>query len=530
MIANSAARLLQPLRIVLLVAVLAAPGFLTAAGHACSEFILPPAKTTPAIVSARTLEFPGVNSEWWDVSWKAVERNKSWVSGSSTIGTGKQWTNQYGFVGITAAEWLQKLLGETFDVLGTGPLIMDGLNEHGLSASFLWLTGTSLLQWEDKTPKSNQLLWIHTVDYILGKFQTVAEVRKSLSDPNSPDYAAIRGLLDLDSVLSLHVVVHDRTGASMLIEWTDRKQHIYTKGKVDEYGVVTNEPPWPTMVLEIPKYKKAKPTNEMLGLLADHTPKSRFAKLVKLRHYARMRAKYPQYVSLNPYDAAVQDAAQLINCAYVIRGTDDPDPIAWTDNFTGPTLIRDHIRKIFYFKGYNNQSYRRIELAGINFEQSGLSNNSLAADPNPDNSTFYLYKFSQDVTPLLVGAATPAAVAAGADQQTLSVTFTFSDQDLVKLPLAVQTGNLYIYAVTSNQGSYQWSDGRWTSVAESLLTPVHTGGLTARTFQVALDGLPGGLDAQRGTRIYAGYGATSTEMFLANRQQVVYTIGAERSE
>jgi penicillin V acylase-like amidase (Ntn superfamily) len=534
MINQSVARRFTSVRIVLFAAALTATGLWAASSQACSEFILPPEKTIPAVVSARTLEFPGVNSEWWDVSWRAIERDRAWTSGSLLIGVGKQWTNDYGFVGLTAVDWFQKLMKEAMDALGTGPLIMDGMNEQGLSASFLWLQGASLLPFEQTTKPEEigkRLLWFHTVDYILGKFKTVAEVKAALSDDNNTDNVLIRGLYGLDRLLALHVVVHDISGASMLIQWTNEKQHIYTKGRLDKYGVVTNEPPWPRMVQEVSKDRKATPLNEMKGIPGDHKSESRFRRLVKLREYARIRSELPEYANLNAHDAAVQDAANLINTVTVIRGTDDPYPdVGWTDNFTGPTLIRDHVRKKLFFRGYNNQSYRQIDLAKINFKQSDeLWMNYLPADPNPDDPVFHVYRFSQDVTRLLAGSSLKA-VAADADRQTLNVTLSISDEDLLKLPPAVQTGSMFIYAVTSSQDFFQWSGNRWTPVTDSLLTPAHTGRLATRTFKVALDGLPAGLDGRQGIKIYAGYGATSTEMFLSNRQELVHVIGAPEGD
>ena len=279
--------------------------------------------------------------------------------------------------------------------------------------------------------------------------------------------------------------------------------------------MVTNEPAWPAMRQEVSKYREATPNNEMRGLRADHTPKSRFGKLVKLREYATMPASLQRYASLNVHDAAVQDAAHLINAVDVVRGTDNAT-ITWTDNFTGPTLIRDHIRKKLFFKGYNNQSFRQIDFAKINFKQTGMSMNYLPADPNPDDPVFRVYRFSQDVTRLLAGSNLKG-VAADAGRQTLNVTLSISEEYLLKLPLAAKTGSMFIYAVTPYQEFFQWSGNRWTPVTNSLLTPAHTGELTIQTFKVALDGLPAGLEAQKGTKIYAGYGATSTEMFLANQ-------------
>jgi hypothetical protein len=283
------------------------------------------------------------------------------------------------------------------------------------------------------------------------------------------------------------------------------------------------------MVKEVRKYTAAKPENEMLGLLADNTSTSRFGKLVKLRQYARFRSQLPEYASLNAHDAAVQDAANLINTAQVVRGTDDPNPDYWTDNFTGPVVIRDHVRKRLFFKGYNNQSYRRIELAKINFDKTGLSMNYLPADPNPDEPAFHMYSFSQDVTRLLAGSNLKI-VAADAGRQTLNVTLSISDEDLFELPPATQAGGMFIYAVTPSREFLQWSNNGWTPVTDSLLTPAYTGRFATQTFKVALDKLPAGLEVQQGTRIYAGYGATSTEMFLSNRRKLVHVIGGSEGD
>ena len=54
--------------------------------------------------------------------------------------------------------------------------------EHGLSPAFLWLYGSTL---HDFQPGAESLLWVDTVNYILGNFKTVDEVRATFTKEGS---------------------------------------------------------------------------------------------------------------------------------------------------------------------------------------------------------------------------------------------------------------------------------------------------------------------------------------------------------
>ena len=501
-------RLLSLARAALLAAVSSTAGLWSGNGDACSELILPVDKTArnAQVVSARTMEFPSVNSEFWSISFKAIERNKAWVSGSDLIGDGKKWTNPYGFVGMTAMEWFTD-----FELLGTGPYMMDGLNEHGLSAAFLWLYGSKLPEFE---ADPDALLWVDTVNYILGNFKTVEEVRAAFSAKEVTGSLKVGGLKLISDYIPLHVIVHDSSGKSLLIEWIDETQHLYVGGDLDKYGVVTNEPAWPKMLEELEKkeYEEATPEHEMWGLRADHTPTSRFVKLVKFRQHALVKKQDP-----------IQVATHLINSVDIVHGTDEnPD---FGDNYTGPTLVRDHTNRKLYFKGQNNQSFRVFDLGKINFRRHGLSRNSILADPTPHDRLYHEYKFAQDVTRLLTAAHLGEPNQSGSTRSTLDVTISVSDQNRVEAPADTRAESMFIYAVTPGREVYRWSGDSWSPLTGGALDPTHTGELSTRTFPVDLDGLPVSAEERQGTKIYAGYGASGTEMLLAGRQELVYVIG-----
>ncbi len=359
-------------------------------GKACSDLILPvdPVASDPAVVSARTLDFPRVDSRIFEVTMVAFERDRNWASGPSW-NPGKTWQNRYGFVGLTALEWFSKLIP-----FGTGPFNMDGLNEHGLSAAFLWLEGSFYPIYRGG---ARGLLFADTVNYILGNFVTVDEVYAALSNSEHPDHVEIGGNRLFSKQIPLHLIVHDAAGRSLLIEWIDGRRNLYVGEEIDPIGVVTNEPPWPEMValLDDPAIQDAHPNNSMEGLRGDVTPASRFTKLFKLKEFVELRGK-----------DHVQVATHLINNVDVphFRNTansEDSDQLAGDHSYTGPTWIRDHRELKIYFKGQNNQSLRVVDLAKIDFDRAGLSRHGILADPKPGDRFHEDYVVAQDVTDLL---------------------------------------------------------------------------------------------------------------------------------
>ena len=369
-------------------AALCAVGLWAATAVACTDVMVPPDPTKlRQVVSARTLDFPLVDvSAVTEVKLQAFERGRLWQSDWTTRGNGKQWRNPYGFVAMHTMK-------QVTDRLGVGLLMIDGLNEPGLSAAFLWLWATQYPAMPRRADVS--VSFVDAIAYILGNFGTVAEVKTALTDPRNPQYFEIWGERALGELAPLHLIVRDGRGKSMIVEWIDRRQLIYDGPEVDDVGVLTNDPPYPQQVQELQKnYADVTPEDGLLGIPGDPTYQSRFIRIAKLREFAHMK-RGPL-----PLDA-LQVAAHLINNADVVYGTNREyfGKGRSMDDYSGPTLIRDHRGRVLYFKGHNNQSYRKIDLARIRFGQALSA--SILADPLPTDPIFWEYQFGQDVSDML---------------------------------------------------------------------------------------------------------------------------------
>lgn len=125
--------------------------------------------------------------------------------------------------------------------------ITEGMNEAGLSMNGLFCKGTiySTEAPEDKTlPVMSLSVFI---SYFLDNFATVDEVETWL-DTNR--FAIARQTFDGGTVSTLHWALTDRTGTTLVMEYTDGQLSTY-KGR--DLRVLTNDPTLPKMQ-EIEKY------------------------------------------------------------------------------------------------------------------------------------------------------------------------------------------------------------------------------------------------------------------------------------
>ena len=252
-----------------------------------------------------------------------------------------------------------------------------------------------------------------------------------------------------------------------------------------------------------------------MGIPGDASFLSRFVRLAKLREFASLQRG-------NDNLDTVQVAAHLINNVDVVYGTNKEDwgeiggATVRADDYSGPTVIRDHQNRILYFKGHNNQGYRKINLASIDFTKPHTK--GILADPLPTDPI--KYQFAQDVTSMLntAGSVDPA-LPDGSGVLNLTIQVAPEDQQDPGF------GSMFIYAVAPDKQIYRWWVNRWwPCIRCDALLPSYSGPLTTQTFEVALDTLPLEGEALYGAEIYAGYGASDTEMLLKQRQSLVYVI------
>lgn len=151
-------------------------------------------------------------------------------------------------------------------VIDDYPLYYDATNEYGLSAAALNFPGNAMYNKPDKN-KIN-LGAFELIPYVLGKFQTVEQVKTALTEINIIDISFNKDL----PATPLHWLISDRT-RSITIEQTAGGLHIYD----NPIRVLTNNPPFPYHLQNICNY---------LNITAEE-PTNRFAKVLNLLPYSR---------------------------------------------------------------------------------------------------------------------------------------------------------------------------------------------------------------------------------------------------
>lgn len=112
--------------------------------------------------------------------------------------------------------------------------IVEGLNEEGLTFSVLAFAGASGPA--DNAAKTKAMLAaIDLGAWVLGQFATAAEVKAALTE----NTVILTSLIPLHGAKTpFHFVVHDRTGKSIVIEFSSDRQNVYD----NPVGVMTNGP------------------------------------------------------------------------------------------------------------------------------------------------------------------------------------------------------------------------------------------------------------------------------------------------
>ena len=277
--------------------------------------------------------------------------------GTSYVGTlpdsssnGLRWTSTYGMVGISA-------LGR--------PLIMDGINEKGLAGGNLLFPSFAEYQPFEAALSQKTVAQWELLTWILSNFATVEEVKASIST-----IRVCNSLLHNEiGFLPLHVVLHDRKGDCLVIE--------YTKGLLQMYnnplGVMTNSPPFDWHLTNLRNYVNISATNVkpvalegiketglgqgtgMLGLPGDYTPPSRFVRMVALTNSALPVAGLEEGLNL-----AMTIIDNIDIPLGAIRDVSGPN-IAMDRTFW--TVVGDLTQGRYYFRTYGNKDWRMVDVS-----------------------------------------------------------------------------------------------------------------------------------------------------------------------
>ena len=266
---------------------------------------------------------------------------------------GISWTQKYGYLGIDAFKEKQAVL--------------DGINEAGLSAEFLWFT-------ESQYQEANDSNWLAVTDlghWMLGNFSSVNEIKKAL-----PKLKVVGVYVpQLRQVPGFHVAVHDAQGKNIVIEFIKGKINIYD----NPIGVMTNKPTFDWMLTNLRNYVNLDPYDRpsvniagskinatgsgtgWLGMPGDWSPPSRFVRTVQIVHAA------------DP----VKDAAAAVNLAeHVLNAVDIPAGVIKTKgpinrdlvDYTQWIVIKDLTNKVCYFRSYQDLTLKKVDMKKLNFK------------------------------------------------------------------------------------------------------------------------------------------------------------------
>jgi len=299
-----------------------------------------------SVVYGRTLEY-GI-----DLGSKAIILPREFaLQGTAADGRpGVAWKSRYAVVGMNG--------------LGVSA-IADGVNERGLAGGIFYLPGYAHYQNAVKDDDSRTLAPWELITWLLTRCATVDEARAAIKDVRVVAVPAP----GLGIVVPVHYVLHDATGASLVIEYLKSGVQVYD----NPIGVITNSPEFSWHLTNLENYIRLQGTNApaitidgvtlqgfgqgngLAGLPGDYTSPSRFVRATALSHLALEGADGPEAIRqlfhvLDSFDippGAVVDATS---------GKPVRETTIWT---TGNDLTN----RVFYFHTRDNRRVRRIALA-----------------------------------------------------------------------------------------------------------------------------------------------------------------------
>ena len=199
--------------------------------RACTSVLLPAGDG--GFVYGRTLEFGLQLKSQLMIVPRNLAMTGTGPDGQFGVG-GMAWTTKYAVAGANA-----------FGL----PIMLDGFNEKGLSGGLFNFPGFAEFQTVPPGKAGRSIASFELLSYILTSFATVDEVRAALPDiyVSGAKLAQFGGM-----VPPVHVSVHDASGKSLVIEYTDG-------GKLNMYDnpahVITNSPPFPFHLQNLAQYQ-----------------------------------------------------------------------------------------------------------------------------------------------------------------------------------------------------------------------------------------------------------------------------------
>jgi penicillin V acylase-like amidase (Ntn superfamily) len=269
------------------------------------------------------------------------------------------------------------ILGMSFQVVSSAKQVAfaEGINDQGVSFSANWLTGT-----DSPVVGKDAARILAASDFgawVLGNFKTVEEVKEAMRNGQTEFWVPVTKL-DPEAPLPLHYAINDKSGNSIVVEFTDGKVNLYD----NPVGVMTNGPffPWHLTNLQNYTFSNVDKDTAQLGKLkiatqdggialsalpSAETSQGRFVKAAFYANYVR-KAKTPDEAIVTlahlmnnfdrPYDLTVDEAG----------GTGDGVRSSSTSSeVTIWTTLQDLSRNLLYFRSIEAMNWAVIDMGKL---------------------------------------------------------------------------------------------------------------------------------------------------------------------
>lgn len=310
-----------------------------------------------SVVHGRTMELPGSP----EISIVVVPRGYEFT-GKTPKGDGLKYTAKYAAVGA---------------ILYNDVIVQDGINETGIAAaSFMFRT------FAEYTPVTteNQKKGLSPADFtnwLLTQFATIDEVREAAKNESvviTPTVVKGWGT----EAPPFHYIVYNNTGESIVIEPVGGKLIIHE----NPFGVITNSPTFDWYMTNIRNYIPLNPNNipslnvkgivlkpfsvgnGMFGLPGDFTPTSRFVRAIFFSTTA---------IPAKTVEKGIEQVFHILNNFDIPLGSvrDKAGNVTNYDH-TVFTVARDPQNLRYYYKSYDDQTLRMVQLRQFDLEAKGI--------------------------------------------------------------------------------------------------------------------------------------------------------------
>jgi choloylglycine hydrolase len=265
------------------------------------------------------------------------------------------------------------------------PIIVDGLNEQGLSGGMLMFPTFARSQTYDDARLDKTISAEQVLTWALTQYATVDEVRAAL-----PDIQVIDVALEGVPAFPLHYIFTDKSGKSIVAEYTDGALNIYD----NPLGVLTNSPPFPWHEINLRNFVNLTITNvppvnldgleleplgsgqSLHGMPGDFTPPSRF---VRATIYSQAAPK------LDDAEDGVLEAFHIMNQfdipPGIVPGNPETTPAGSKPEMelTQWTIVIDQANLKIYVTTLQNRGVQVFDLGKID-EAQGIQQFPLATE------------------------------------------------------------------------------------------------------------------------------------------------------